>query len=157
MRRHLLALPLILALVPGAARPQVLVQKNISLGLARRLAETALETCRKGGYQVSVTVLDRAAQTRFSLRDDDAKPHTYEASQRKAYTALTFRRPSSELEKDGGGALAAIPGVFMRAGGLPIRSGTEVIGAIGVAGAPGGAADEVCAGAALDHVAGELK
>jgi uncharacterized protein GlcG (DUF336 family) len=138
----------------------VLIQKNMSLSVARAAAEAALETCRRGGFQVSVTVVDRAAQTRVSLRDDDAKPHTFEASQRKAYTALTFRRPSSELEKEaagGGAALAAIPGVFMRAGGLPIRAQGEVIGAIGVAGAPGGAADEVCAEAGLDQIAGSLK
>lgn len=159
MRRALILTALAL-LAPAVARPQVLVQKNISIALARQAADTALETCRKGGFQVSVTVLDRAAAVRFSLRDDDAKPHTYEASQRKAYTALTFRRPSSELEKEASGAgaaLAAIPGVFMRAGGLPIKVGAEVIGAIGVAGAPGGAADEVCARAALDRISGQLK
>lgn len=144
---------------PLSGEAQVLIQKNISLGLARTLADTALEACRKGGFQVSITVLDRAGQTRVALRDDDAKPHTADASLRKAYTALTFRRPSSEMEKQAaqGSALTAISGTFMRAGGLPILAGDEVIGAIGVAGAPGGTADEACAKAALDKAAPQLR
>lgn len=149
-RLALITVGLLAAAAPLGAEAQVLTQKNLSLALARTLAESALAACRRGGFQVSVTVVDRAGQTRFALRDDDSKPHTFDASQRKAFTALTFRRPSSELEKDPASAtLGAMPGVFLRAGGMPIRDGDEVIGAIGVAGAPGGTADEVCARAAL--------
>jgi uncharacterized protein GlcG (DUF336 family) len=161
MGRFLIGLTAAAALIaPATGGAQVLTQRNISLPLAKAIADSALANCERGGFQVSVTVVDRANQIRVLLRDDDAKPHTMDASQRKAYTALTFRRPSSEMEKMAGGqdaALAAIPGTFMRSGGLPIRAGGEVIGAVGVAGAPGGTADEVCAKSALDSVADQLK
>ncbi|STQ12380.1 (Y14336) putative extracellular protein containing predicted 35aa signal peptide [Enterobacter cloacae] len=43
-----------------------------------------------------------------------------------------------------------IPGFLLQAGGLPVKEGDEVIGAIGIGGAPGGHLDEACAQAAID-------
>jgi uncharacterized protein GlcG (DUF336 family) len=97
------------------------------------------------------------------LRGDDANPHTMENSQRKAYTARTFRTPSGEWAKrmlqpgqPPSGALN-LSGVIALAGALPIKIGDEVIGAVGVSGAPGGEKDEVCAQAGIDKVADQLK
>jgi uncharacterized protein GlcG (DUF336 family) len=95
------------------------------------------------------------------LRDDNASPHTFENSQRKAYTARTFRVPSAEFATRMAGdpvkAQLALPGVIALAGALPIKVGDEIIGAVGVSGAPGGEKDEACAKTGIDKVADQLK
>src|SRR5215470_2867396 len=97
-----------LAIVPCTASAQaVLVERTISFAAAQEAATAALERCRKDGYRVTVTVLDRAAQTKVVLHDDGANPHTIENSLRKAYTALTFRVPSGEF----GARVASNPGL----------------------------------------------
>src|SRR5882672_5273815 len=80
---------LVAALVaPYAALAQgLVVQRSISVDTAQEAATAALAQCRKGGHQVSVTVLDRFARTRVILNDDGANPHSFEHSLRKAYTA----------------------------------------------------------------------
>jgi uncharacterized protein GlcG (DUF336 family) len=45
--------------------------------------------------------------------------------------------------------------VLALAGGLPIKAGSEVIGAVGVSGSPG--KDDVCSQAGIDKVADQLK
>ena len=83
--------------VSSAAAQGVLTERNISFAMVKAVAEAALERCQKDGSRVTVIVLDRGGNIRIVLRDDGAAPHTFENSQRKAYTALTFRAPSREL------------------------------------------------------------
>ena len=84
-----------------------------------------------------------------------------ENSQRKAYTARTFRIPSGEFAqrvKDNPTTGAVhLTGVIAAQGALPIKVGDEVIGAVGVSGAPGGEKDEACSKAGIDKVADQLK
>src|SRR5262249_36767978 len=145
-----------------AASEGVRMERNLSLDLARAIGETALETCRKNGFHVSVTVLDRAGQMRVMLRDDDARPHTPENSQRKAYTSRTFGIASAEFaerapKEPGRAAQATLTGVIALAGALPIKVGDEIVGAVGVSGSPGGDKDEACARAGIEKVADQLK
>lgn len=151
----------VLAVSPAANAQGVLVEKNISLGLAKTIAEVALETCQATGYHVSVTVVDRAGVVRVALRGDGSSPHTFENSQRKAYTSRTFRVPSGEfatrMANDPVRAPQFLTGIVALAGAVPIKVGDEIIGAVGVSGAPGGEKDEVCAKAAIDKVADQLK
>jgi uncharacterized protein GlcG (DUF336 family) len=148
-----------LALLPCAAQAQVLVtERNISLNAARDAANAALEQCRKDGYRVTVTVLDRNGRTRVVLHDDGASPHTIENSFRKTYTALTFRQPSGEAGKrftanPAGAGFLSLENVTTIEGGLPIRAGNEVVGSIGVSGAPMGNLDAVCAQIGIDRIA----
>ena len=140
----------------------VLVEKQLSLALAQEAATTAIEKARKDGYKVSVTVVNRAGQVIVQLRDDGAAPHTTDTSWRKAYTALTMRASTAELAQriaanPGSAALKDITDLIILGGGLPIRIGSEVIGAIGVGGAPGGDKDEACGQAGIDRIAGRLK
>jgi uncharacterized protein GlcG (DUF336 family) len=143
------------------ANAQLLNQKSLSAGMVVTMAETAMATCKANGYRVSVTVLGNAGEVLLQLRGDGAGPHTMENSQRKAYTARTFRVPSGvwaeNLAKDPIRAGQFLTGVIAFAGALPVKVGDEVIGAIGVSGAPGGEKDEVCAKAAIDKVADQLK
>jgi uncharacterized protein GlcG (DUF336 family) len=147
----------------------VLTEKNISFEMAKTIAETTLEACRRDGSHISVTVLDRSGNVRVAFRDDGAEPHTAENSQKKAYTARTFGAPSADLAKrlsasPGGVAQVNLTGVIALGGGLPIKVGKETIGAVGVsgsqpggAGVPGGTRDEACAKAGIDKVADQLK
>ena len=147
----------------AAAPAQTLIQEpTISADAAQELAMTALAYCRKEGHKVSITVLDNAGRPKATLRDDGAAPHSYEHSLRKAYTALTYGMPSAEYGK----RAAANPGaigpqllanITTAAGGLPIRSGNSVVGAVGVSGTPGsaggGEADAKCGQAGIDRIA----
>jgi uncharacterized protein GlcG (DUF336 family) len=157
--RKWMGLALALALLPGAGNAQTLVtERNLSLNAAREAATTALEQCRNDGFRVTVTVLDRYGRSRVVLHDDGASPHTIENSLRKTYTALTFKQPSGDAGKrfnamPGGVGFLSLQNVTPIEGGLPIRARNDVVGAIGVSGAPMGNLDAVCAQAGIDRIA----
>lgn len=143
------------------AESAVLTVRTLSLNAAQQVANGALERCRKDGYQVTVTVLDRLGRTRVVLHDDGANPHTVENSLRKAYTSLTARVPSGEFGKrvTGNPQLAGILSlehITTVEGGLPILAGTDLVGSVGVSGAPGGEKDAACGQAGIDRIAAEL-
>ena len=136
-------------------------ETNISLALANDIAAAAVAECAAKNYAVTATVVDRAGQIRAVQRADNAGPHTLDSSRHKAYTAASFRAPSSAImdtaqKNPGAQYLWQIDGVILVAGGVPIRTGNETIGAVGVGGAPGGNLDEVCAQAALEKVKDKL-
>jgi len=138
----------------------VLVQKNVSLSMAQAIATAALEKCQSMTYKVSVVVIDRDGLQVVMLRGDGAGLHTPEGADRKAYTARTYGQPSANFAKrvqtDAGYAQAVnYTRVLALAGGLPIKAGSEVIGAVGVSGSPG--KDDECSQAGLDKVADQLK
>jgi uncharacterized protein GlcG (DUF336 family) len=150
-----------LAVAATAAQGQMLEHKDLSLAIALTIATTAADTCKAQGNRVSVTVVGREGQVIVQLRGDGSSPHTIENSQRKAYTARTFRAPSGELVKrlkdNPTLGLVHLSGVIAAQGALPIKVDDDVIGAVGVSGSPGGDKDEVCAKAGLDKVADQLK
>jgi uncharacterized protein GlcG (DUF336 family) len=137
----------------------LLTQKAISADMALTMVRGALEKCRTDNYRISVHVLDVDGQVKASLRDDGSSEVNYEVSRRKAYTALTYKRPSSEMEKAMANMSAGriIPDTFMVGGGLPVKVGNDTIGAIGVGGAPGSDKDEACAAAGLSKIADKLR
>ena len=143
------------------ATAQLLERKDLSYGIAKAAAEVAVENCRGRGYNVSVVVVDRAGETLVALRADNAGPHTMENARRKAYTARTFRTPTSAYAKrfaDNEPTVrqqVTLPHVIAIPGGLPIKVGDDVIGGIGASGSPG--VDEPCVQAGLDKVADQLK
>ena len=143
------------------ADAQLLARKDLSLAAALSIATTAADLCKSQGYTVSVTVVGRNGEVILQMRGDNAPPHTVENSFRKAYSARTFRVPSGELVqrvKDNPTApFVHLSNVVAAQGALPIKAGDDVIGAVGVSGAPGGEKDEVCAKAGIDKVADTLK
>jgi len=137
----------------------LLTEKVMSLEMAQTIAQAAIAKCRADNYHVAVTVLDGAGQLRAFLRDDGAGLQTVDVSHRKAYTALIMRRTSGEQAK-AWAAMNPVPvieGTIPIAGGVPIKVGNEVIGSVGVSGAPGGDKDEACASAGVAKVADKLK
>ena len=156
-----LALPLVLGSTLVVAQ-EVVTEKALSLDLPHAIAQGALEKCRADGYHVSVTVLDRDGLVKASFRDDGSGPHTIVTSRRKAFTSVTFRQPSADWAKrvltdPAVAGLKDTEGTIPLGGGVPIKAENEVIGAIGVSGAPGGEKDEACANAGVQKVADKLK
>ena len=138
----------------------IVTQKNISLALAQTIANAAIAQCRSMGYKTSVTVVDREGLPMVMLSDDGAGLNTRKGSDRKAYTAAAFRQPSAAFVKrmhDDPNSAGSIQytRVLALAGGLPIKAGDEVIGAVGISGTPG--KDDVCSQAGIDKVADQLK
>ena len=159
MRSLMIAAAALALAVPAQA--QLLEHKDLSLATALVIATTAADTCKTNGHRVSVTVVGREGQVIVALRGDGASPHTIENSQRKAYTARTFRISSGEFAKrvkdNPTTGAVHLTGIVAAQGALPIKLGDDVIGAVGVSGAPGGEKDEVCSQAGLDKIADQLK
>lgn len=161
------ALPVTLALLAAAAAGPVSAQsvhteRTVSLELANQIAAATVAACSARGYAVTATVVDRAGTVRAVQRADLAGPHTVAASQAKAYTSASARNNTLAMmeaaQKNPAAAnLVHIPGFLLLGGGVPIRAGKDVIGAVGVGGAPGGHLDEQCAVAALDQIRDALK
>jgi uncharacterized protein GlcG (DUF336 family) len=138
-----------------------LAQKNVSMALSLAIIQGTLDQCTKDGYKVSVVIVDNSGNVAASVKGDGTGPHTLEFARLKAYTARTRSQTSAatqkQMEDPAFAFLKQIPGVVGIGGGVPIKAGNEVIGAVGVSGAPGGDKDEACANAALAKVADALK
>lgn len=163
MRNIIKASALALSLAATAASAQaVRTEKNMSLELANQIAAASVAACAANGYAVAATVVDRAGTVRAVQRADNAGPHTLGASLQKAFTSASAKNNTQAMmevsQKNPGAAnLGDIPGFLMLGGGVPVKVGNEVIGAVGIGGAPAGNLDEQCAVAALDKVKDLLK
>ena len=129
--------------------------------LAVELAQATLEHCQQDGYQVAVAVVDRSGLPQVILRDRFAGPHTIDTAKGKAWTAVSFRSSTLELDKaikDGtlSEGLRDIPGALVLGGGVPVSSAGSIVGGIGVSGAPGPDLDEACAKAGIDAISDRL-
>ncbi len=129
--------------------------------LAIEAAQDAMSLCRQKGYQIAVSVTDRFGIVQVTLRDQLAGPHTPDTAFRKAWTAVTFRSDTLELAKlvQSGEAwgIRNISGALPLGGGVRILAGDgDMLGAIGVSGAPSGSEDEACAKAGIDAIADRI-
>lgn len=143
----------------GGAQPVLVPVKRMSLDTALKAARAAVEACRKEGVQIAVTVIDRGGHPQAVLRDVLAPDLTLAVSRGKAYAAMSFVAPTSQLEgrfTQPFGPPSAGP-LVMSAGGLPIQAGGELVGAIGVSGAPSGQIDERCARKGFEAISEDLE
>ncbi|MFI9360247.1 heme-binding protein [Kitasatospora sp. NPDC053057] len=117
---------------------------GLNIDAATRAAQAALDAANKAGQHVSVAVVDRDGVTRVLLKGDGAGPQAPESAERKAFTAVSWNAPTSELARRLAQApnLKDIPGTLFLAGGAPVQSKGAPIAGIGVAGAPSGDLDE---------------
>ncbi|MGW6704914.1 GlcG/HbpS family heme-binding protein [Streptomyces sp. NPDC054956] len=117
---------------------------HLTIDAATRAAQTALDAAKKENQRVTVAVVDRNGNTIVTLRGDGAGPQSYEAAQRKAYTAVSWNAPTSELAKrlEQAPTLKDIPGTLFLGGGAPVTAKNAPVAGIGVAGAPSGDLDE---------------
>ena len=150
-----------LAFTPAASAQGVMPSRMLTAEAANAMVMGALAQCQKDGYKVSAAVVDRGGNLLAFVRDPTAGPHTAESSRRKAFTAATFGITSAAFAtltaNPAAAGLKDLTGVFALAGGVPIKLGNEVLGGVGVGGAPGGEKDEACANAGLQKVADQLK
>ncbi|MGC1896813.1 MAG: heme-binding protein [Pseudolabrys sp.] len=146
----------------SARAPESLVTyKSLSTELALDLARAALADCQRRGYQVAVAVVDRFGITQVMLRDRFAGPHTPATASGKAWTAVSFRTNTTELNANSQpGMMQAgirnLPGVVIIGGGMIIESSGSLVGAVGVSGAPGGDEDDACAKAGISAIHDKL-
>lgn len=143
-----------------AAEEGVVTQRNLSLGLAKTIAEATIAACREKGYHTAAAVVDRAGQVMVILRDEQASAQTAEMARRKAYTARMFRTTSLEFQKRTAdpkyAAQRDVADILALGGGAPIAIGKEVIGGVGSSGSTQ-EQDDACAKAGVAKVADQLK
>jgi uncharacterized protein GlcG (DUF336 family) len=160
MKRLTIAMVLVYGVSMGVmadeAAPSVSV-KRLTLESANRIAQGAIEACREKGIQIGVTVVDRDGIVQAVMRDTIAAQITVPISRMKAFTAANFNAATSALTNRADTPVGRVDGLVMSAGGLPIQAGGQLLGAIGVSGAPSGKTDEACAQAGIDTMIDDLE
>lgn len=151
----------LLTSAPVRAEEALVSYRGMSPETALDLARAALADCRKRGYQVAVTVVDRFGVPQVMLRDRFAGPHTPPTATGKAWTAASFRSNTGELvEPTAPGtpqaAVRNLPDVVILGGGVIVEAGGSLVGAVGVSGGPGGEADEACAKTGIEAIRDKL-
>jgi uncharacterized protein GlcG (DUF336 family) len=149
-------------LFSSAATAQgLIVQRNLSLSMAKTIAEGTLAECKAKGFNTSAAVVDRSGQVLVLLRDDQATPQTAEMARRKAYTARMFRITTLEFQKRTASDPTLAPqrdiaDILALGGGVPIQAGNETVGGVGSSGSSQ-ETDDACAKAGIAKVADLLK
>jgi uncharacterized protein GlcG (DUF336 family) len=149
------------ALTGAAANGQgIVMQRNLSLAMAKTIAEGTIEACKSKGYNTAAAVVDRAGQLMVVLRDEQATAQQVEMARRKAYTARMFRTTTLEFQKrTAEGAYTAqrdVADILALGGGVPIQVGNDIIGGVGSSGSSQ-EMDDACAKAGIAKVADLLK
>lgn len=150
------------AMSGSIAVAQTLPTHRIPAALAAEAASEAVSACAKEGYRETAQVVDADGAIIATLRGDGAGIHSLDSALDKAYTAASFKSDTLALAErakgeDSIGPLAKLPHVMFFGGGVPIKLGDEIIGAIGAAGAPGAKLDDACARAGLDKIKDRLQ
>ncbi|PWT82125.1 MAG: hypothetical protein C5B57_09200 [Blastocatellia bacterium] len=164
MPHRLIALAsiVVIALLSVRVSSQGLItQRNLSLPMAKTIAEATLAECKSKGFNTAAAVVDRSGQLLVLLRDDQATAQTLEMARRKAYTARMFRMTTNDFQKRTANDPTLAPqrdiaDILALGGGVPIQVGTETIGGVGSSGS-NQEMDEVCAKAGIAKVAELLK
>jgi uncharacterized protein GlcG (DUF336 family) len=158
-----LAIGLLLGMIaPAAAEEATFSVRQLTPETALALAQAALASCRKQGFQVAVAVADRSGVVQVLLRDRFAGPHTVDTAISKAWTAVSFRTSTLELMvntapgKPSSG-VRNLPRVAAIGGGVLIEAQGSILGAVGVSGAPIGTNDDACARAGIKAIADRLE
>ncbi len=138
----------------ASAQDATFTVKILTPEIALKAAQATLKKCRDNGFQVTVAVVDRSGITQIVLRDRFAGPHTVDMAIDKAWTAVSFRTNTTELDKatrpgTPQNGIRHRPRVAVVGGGLIIEGAGTLLGGIGVSGAPGGDRDDVCAQAGI--------
>jgi uncharacterized protein GlcG (DUF336 family) len=149
----------------GMEMTKVVKKYSISHELAQNMVDAAVAKAKQLGVTENVTILDDGGNLKAFSRMDGAPIPTIEMAQNKAYTALlgVSKQEFFNFIQGDPSLLAGVPSLARVAawgGGFPIKVNGELVGAIGVSGAPTVQNDVDCARAALalvsDTVAGEF-
>ena len=162
MNRGTLAALSVVVLMGSVAQAQMLSAHKLPAALAVEAASETVASCAKEGYHETAQVVDADGVVIATIRGDGAGAHSLDSAIDKAYTAASFKNDTLALSarakgEDSIAGLAKLPHVMFFGGGVPIKFGDEVIGAIGAAGAPGAKLDDACARAGLDKIKDRLQ
>lgn len=162
IRAVLLAAVTTLAVPTGWAQTATHSVRVLTPEAALKATQAALQSCRASGYQVAVAVVDRFGVAQSMWRDRFAGPHTPDTATNKAWTAVSFRTGTTELAAatqagQPSSGIRHLPRFVGVGGGVLIEAAGSVIGAIGVSGAPTGAADDACAKAGIAAIRDDLE
>ncbi|HEV7550410.1 MAG TPA: heme-binding protein, partial [Candidatus Angelobacter sp.] len=132
----------------------VVKKLSISSDLAQKMVNAAVAKAREIGVSENVAILDDGGNLKAFSRMDGAPIPTIEMAQNKAYTALlgVSTQDFFNFIQGDPALLAGVPTLSRMAawgGGFPIKVNGELVGAIGVSGAPTVQNDIDCASAAL--------
>lgn len=139
------------------------VARGPSLALAFEAAQTAVAACAQKEQKIAVSVVDSAGVLRVLLAADGASPRGVQSSTNKAQTAVAFKTSTAELaeqlktDKALADKLAANSSFNGRAGGVLLKVGDDIVGAIGVGGARGSEKDHDCALAGIEKIQARLR
>ena len=149
-----------LNIAPAGAQG-VVAAPRISAALANEAVGAAVASCAAQGYSETAIIVDTDGVVQASLRGDNAGIHTIDSAHDKAYTAVTFKRDTMPLmsapPRESDVLYARLPHMLKAGGGVVIKSGTMVLGAIGASGAPGYQFDDACAKAGIEKIMDRLK
>lgn len=144
--------------VPVPTVAQTIATHRIPASLAMEAASEAVSSCAAQGYNETAVVVDVDGVPIAVLRGDGTGAHTLDSARYKAYTAASFKRDTLALSQNAAIApLAKLPQVMFFGGGVVVKIGNEVVGAIGASGAPGGNLDDGCAQAGLKKIEDRLR
>ena len=132
----------------------VIKKHSISSELALKMVNAAVKKANELGVSENVVILDDGGNLKAFSRMDGAPILCIEMAQNKAYTALlgVSTQDFFNFIQGDPSLLAGIPTLSRVAawgGGFPIKVGEEIVGAIGISGAPAVQNDVDCAQAAL--------
>ena len=162
--KHTLLLAACTALLPLAAHADGLLPTHrIPAQLASQAVAEAVAKCAEQGYAETAVLVVADGVRQAVLRGDRAGSHSLDSAFAKAYTAASFKSDTTALVERAKTApgfanlFTQLPHLILFGGGVVIKLGDEVIGAIGAAGAPGANLDEACARAGIDKIRDQLK
>lgn len=141
----------------------LVVTHRLSADLAGTIAHEAVAHCAQQGYAETAVVVDADGVPQAMLRGDRTGAHTLNSANDKAYTSASFKTNTSTLVERAktapgfAGLFTQLPHLILVGGGVVIKVGDEVIGAVGAAGAPGGDLDQACSQAGVDKVRDQLR
>lgn len=133
---------------------------RISAALANEAVGAAVASCAAQGYAETAVLVDTDGVVQASLRGDNSGIHTLDSAHDKAYTSVTFKSDTTammERAQQLNTLVTRLPHMLLAGGGVVIKSGNTVVGAIGAAGAPGFQLDDACAKAGAQKIADRLK
>jgi uncharacterized protein GlcG (DUF336 family) len=111
----------------------------LTLEAAKAIAAACEADAKARSLRVVIAIVDDGGHLVLLHRDDDSQVGSVEIATLKARTAVLFRRHTRAfqdvVEGEGRFALLCIPNGIPLDGGVLLRSGDEIIGAIGVSGA----------------------
>jgi uncharacterized protein GlcG (DUF336 family) len=162
MRRASFTIIACLAAAPAGAQ-DLQTTHRIPAMLANEAVAATVAACAKQGYAETAVLVDADGVRQAVLRGDKTGAHSLDSAFAKAYTAASFKTDTLALAERAktrpelANLFIQLPHLILFGGGVAIKVGDEVVGAMGAAGAPGANLDDGCAKAGIEAIQDRLK